>query len=160
VTAVRQLQARLRLGSSDVVLAVAPFFHILGATALLTVPLAAGATVVCVGRFDPAHALDLIDRYRVTVIVGAPQMMAALVHHPQADTHRLDSVTFAAAGGAPLERDLQREMARRFSHATIGQGWGLTELAGACAVPDRATGTRPGSVGRLLPNTRIRVVDP
>ncbi len=160
VTVTRQIQARLRFDTSDVVLAVAPFFHILGATALLTVPLSVGATIICVSRFDPAQTLDLIDTYRVTAILGAPQMMAALVHHPDADSHNLESVTFAGAGGAPLEPALQHDMKRRFSRAVIGQGWGLTELAGACAIPDRATGTPPGAAGRPLPNTSIRVVDP
>jgi acyl-CoA synthetase (AMP-forming)/AMP-acid ligase II len=160
VTVVRQLQARLRLQPGDVVLAVAPFFHILGVTALLSAPLAAGATVVCVSRFDPAQVLDVIDRYRVTVIVGAPQMMAALVRHPSAGAHTLESVTFAAAGGAALQPELQDDIARRFPRAVVGQGWGLTELSGACAIPDRALGTKPGSVGPPLPNTCIRVADP
>jgi acyl-CoA synthetase (AMP-forming)/AMP-acid ligase II len=160
VTVVRQLQARLRLQPGDVVLAVAPFFHILGVTALLTAPLAAGATVVCVSRFDPAQVLDVIDTYRVTVIVGAPQMMAALVRHPSAGAHTLESVTFAAVGGAALQPELQDDIARRFPRAVVGQGWGLTELSGACAILDRALGTKPGSVGPPLPNTCIRVADP
>ena len=41
----------------------------------------------------------------------------------------------------------------------VGQGYGLTETTVGIAGPDRDTGTVPGSVGRLLPNTELRVVD-
>jgi len=50
--AVGALQARLRFDTSDVVLAVAPFFHILGATALLTVPLSVGATIIAPAQLE------------------------------------------------------------------------------------------------------------
>jgi AMP-binding enzyme/AMP-binding enzyme C-terminal domain len=42
----------------------------------------------------------------------------------------------------------------------VGQGWGLTETSIGITTPDRDAGTVPGSVGRVLPNTELRVVDP
>ena len=43
-----------RIAERDTVLALAPFFHVLGGIVTLAVPLAVGATVVTVPRFDPA----------------------------------------------------------------------------------------------------------
>ena len=40
----------------------------------------------------------------------------------------------------------------------VGQGWGLTETTVGATMPDRERGTVPGSVGRLMPNTELRVV--
>src|SRR5262245_2897072 len=52
-TMIRQVQAVARFTERDVVLALAPFFHVLGGVVTMAVPLAAGATVVTVARFDP-----------------------------------------------------------------------------------------------------------
>jgi acyl-CoA synthetase (AMP-forming)/AMP-acid ligase II len=51
-------------------------------------------------------------------------------------------------------------LAERLPGCAIGQGWGLTETSGTLSVPRRGTGSRPGTVGRLLPGTELRVVDP
>ena len=51
----------LRLSERDTLVAVAPFAHVMGFVPNLAVPLAAGATVVTMPRFDPARYLELAD---------------------------------------------------------------------------------------------------
>jgi acyl-CoA synthetase (AMP-forming)/AMP-acid ligase II len=70
VSSVRQVTSGLRIGPDDTLLAVAPFFHIMGFQVTLAVPLAAGATVVTMPRFDLGQLLDLVRRHRVTVLIG------------------------------------------------------------------------------------------
>lgn len=156
VTAVRQVLAAIRLTERDTVLAVAPFFHVLGCVAVLAGGLAAGARLVTMARFDPERMVDLIERHRITVVVGAPPLMPALAEHGP----RLPSLQFVLSGGAPLSADAQAALAERLPHATVGQGWGMTESTVGAAVADRERGSVPGSVGRVLPNTRLRVIDP
>jgi acyl-CoA synthetase (AMP-forming)/AMP-acid ligase II len=160
VTSVRQVTSGLRVGEGDVLLAVPPYSHIMGFLVTLAVPLCAGATVVTVPRFDPAGFLELLGRHRVTVLVGAPPMLRVLVAHPQAAGADLDSLELVVAGGAPLTAELQRALAARLPQATVGQAWGLTETTVGLSMPDRATGSVPGTVGRVMPNTELRVVDP
>ena len=64
------------------------------------------------------------------------------------------------SGGAPLGADLQLAVAERFPSAAVGQGWGMTETTVGATMPDRDFGTEPGSVGRVMPNTELRVVEP
>jgi acyl-CoA synthetase (AMP-forming)/AMP-acid ligase II len=160
VTTVRQVNRGLRLTRQDTVLAVAPFFHIMGFMATLAAPLASGATVVSMPRFDLEGFLTLVQRHRVTVLVVPPPVMAALAGHPLVDGYDLSSVELIVSGGAPLAADLQRAVAARIPGAAVGQGWGLTETSIGVTLPDRRDGTVPGSVGRLMPNTELRVVDP
>jgi acyl-CoA synthetase (AMP-forming)/AMP-acid ligase II len=61
---------------------------------------------------------------------------------------------------APLGADLQRAVAKRFPTAAVGQGWGMTETTVGATGPDRELGSVPGSVGRVMPSTEVRVVDP
>jgi acyl-CoA synthetase (AMP-forming)/AMP-acid ligase II len=160
VASVRQVGCGLALRRGDVVLAVAPFAQVMGFVVSLAAPLAAGATVVTMPRFDLEQALALVERERVTVLPVPPPVMAALAHHPAVDLYDLSSLSLVVSGGAPLGPDLQRAVAARLPHAAVGQGYGLTETAVGITMPDRRTGTPPGSVGRVMPGTELRVVDP
>ena len=130
VTVSRQIGRAVGVHTGDVTLAVAPWFHIMGVTAELLVPLARGATVVTMPRFEPSTFLDHLAGYEITYVVGPPPVAA--VH---------------------------RTLADRAVREPVGQGWGLTETSGALCVPRRPQGTAPGTVGTLLPDTELRVVD-
>ena len=160
VTSVRQVGSGLRVTDRDVLLAVPPFSHLMGFLVTLAVPLCAGATVVTVPRFDPAQFLELLARHRVTVLVGAPPMLRLLLTHPLAASADLGALELVVCGGAPLSAADQRALAERLPGATVGQAWGLTETTVGLSMPDRDAGSVPGTVGRVMPNTELRVVDP
>ena len=156
----RQLGPALGLGERDTVLAVAPFAHVMGWLVTLSAPLAAGAGVVTMPRFDFVRLLELVERHEITVLVVPPPVMTLLARHPAVEAHDITSVELVVSGGAPLGAQLQEAVAARLPDAAVGQGYGLTETAVGITGPDRRTGTLPGSVGRLLPGTELRLVDP
>jgi acyl-CoA synthetase (AMP-forming)/AMP-acid ligase II len=160
VTSVRQVARGLRVTDRDTLLAVAPFSHIMGFQVTLAVPLCARATVVTMPRFDPGRFLELIERHRVTVLVGAPPMLRVLTAHPQAAQADLSSLELVVCGGAALSAVAQAALATRLPGTVVGQAWGLTETCVGVSMPDRAAGSVPGTVGRVIPNTELRVVDP
>ena len=82
VAAARQVCAGVGYGPGDTVLAIVPFAHVMGFVVTLLAPLAAGATVVTMPRFDLAGMLELVERHRVTVLAVPPPVMAALTSHP------------------------------------------------------------------------------
>jgi acyl-CoA synthetase (AMP-forming)/AMP-acid ligase II len=157
---IAQLQAGIRFTCDDVVLAVAPFPHVLGFVVTLAAPLAAGATVVTLPRFDLGALLTAVETHRVTVLAVPPPVLAALSGAPQALGRDLSSISFLAAGGAPVSPTLQARAAARFPGAVVAQGYGMTETTAVIPVPDRLRGTPPGSVGLLGPGTEARIVDP
>jgi acyl-CoA synthetase (AMP-forming)/AMP-acid ligase II len=155
MTAIRQVSRGLRLTPDDVVLALAPFAHMMGFVITLGPALLAGARVLPVPRFDPAGFLDLVARERVSVLIVPPPLMPLLARSPV----DLPSVELIVSGGAPFGAGLQQAVAERFPHAAVGQGWGLTETTACGTMPDRELGTAPGSCGRLMPNVELRVSD-
>ena len=159
VASARQLRRMLHVSGRATTLAVVPFFHIMGFMVNLALPLASGATVVTMPRFDLERFLALIQRNRATFLV-VPPIVAALVHHPLQEAYDLSSVELIVSGGAPLGADLQRAVAKRFPTAAVGQGWGMTETTVGATGPDRELGSVPGSVGRVMPSTEVRAVDP
>lgn len=157
VAGARQVQAALGYTERDVVLAVAPFFHVMGFVVTGIAPLAAGATLVTLPRFDFEALLAAVERHRVTVLAVPPPVMAALARAPI--THDLRSLELIVCGGAPLSAAVHAAVAKRFPHAAVGQGYGLTETAAAVCGPRRDAGTVPGSVGKPMRDTEIRLVD-
>jgi acyl-CoA synthetase (AMP-forming)/AMP-acid ligase II len=117
--------------------------------------LLAGAGLVPVRRFDPRDFIDLLARERVSIVIVPPPVMPLLAQSPR----DLPDAELIVCGGAPLGVDLQLAVAERFPHVAVGQGWGLTETTANGTMPDRDRGTAPGSCGRLMPNTELRVLD-
>ena len=158
VTHTRQSHAVLDFRSDDVVLAMAPFFHSMGFAVVLPSALAAGATLVTQPRFELDGFLALIQRYRVTQTIVVPPVALALAGHPLVDTYDLSSLRALGVGAAPLTADAEQRLADRLG-CLAGQGLGMTE---ACALiaAGPLDSPRRGSVGRLVPNTEARIVDP
>ena len=155
VASVGQIGSALGFSERDVVLALPPFCHVMGFIVTLMAPLAAGARVVTMPRFDFGELVGLIERYGVTVLVVPPPVMLALARLERA----LPSLELIVSGGAPLSAAVHEAVAARFPHAAVGQGYGLTETAVGISGPRRGEGTKPGTCGRPLPGTEVRVVD-
>ncbi len=160
VSTLRQTAAVIEPTADDVFLAVAPFPHIMGAVLTLLLPLSAGATVLAMPRYNGDTFTDSCVRHGVTCYIVAPPMAPLFVVHPQLDPANLPGVRFICFGGAPLPADHEDAIAARYRGVLVGQGWGMTELGVAATSPRFDGRRRPGSVGRLLPNTELRVVDP
>jgi acyl-CoA synthetase (AMP-forming)/AMP-acid ligase II len=137
---------------------VAPFFHAIGFNIILHASLAAGATAVTMARFDLEGFLRAIQEHGATFTIVVPPVALALAGHPLVDAYDLSSLRLLGVGGAPLGASVEQRCADRLGCAT-GQGFGMTEAAAliACGPLDAP---RRGSVGRLVPNTEARVVDP
>jgi acyl-CoA synthetase (AMP-forming)/AMP-acid ligase II len=160
VAAVGQARAALKLGPRDTIVAIAPFAHVMGFVITLSNVLSAGATAVTLPSFAFDAFVELIDRHRATVLVGPPPMMAGLAGHPAVDAHDLSCLELIVSGGAPVPAEIARAVGERLPGAVIRLGYGLTETAATATAPDRELAVAPGSVGRAMPGTELRVVDP
>jgi acyl-CoA synthetase (AMP-forming)/AMP-acid ligase II len=139
--------------------AVLPYFHIYALTMLMHRPLRFGGTVVVLPRFDLEQFLTAIQRHRVEGVMVAPPVVLALAKHPLVDAFDLSSVRYVLSAAAPLDAELAAVAAARLKLAAIDQGYGMTELSPASHVdllddPGRS----PGSVGKLLAGTELRVI--
>ncbi|MEU6403103.1 AMP-binding protein [Streptomyces sp. NPDC046985] len=159
-TNLAQLDSAITAGPGERVLAVLPFFHIYGLTALMNAPLRQGATVVVLPRFELDAFLKTVQDHRITVLYAAPPIVLALAKHPAVDDYDLSSLKYAVSAAAPLDADLAAACARRLGLPPVGQAYGMTELSpGTHVVPPGALRTAPpGTVGKLLAGTEMRIV--
>ena len=146
------------LTEDDVCFAVLPFFHIYGMQVLMNMALGHGATVVTAPRFDLVKMLELTQAHRISRLFLVPPIVLALAKQPVVDQYDLSSVTQIYSGAAPLPEDVASAAAQRLD-CGIGQGYGLTETSPVLTTTS-TTNYRAGSVGTVVPNTQIRLVDP
>ncbi|MFE6976361.1 AMP-binding protein [Streptomyces sp. NPDC057682] len=158
-TNLEQLTPFIPLGTGHRILAVLPFFHIYGLTALMNAPLRTGATVVVLPRFDLAPFLAAIEHHRINGLYVAPPIVLALAKHPVVDRYDLSSLEYIVSAAAPLDADLATACSRRLGLPPVRQAYGMTELSpGTHVVPLAAENPPPGAVGTLLPSTEMRIV--
>ncbi|MFF5988229.1 class I adenylate-forming enzyme family protein [Prauserella flavalba] len=151
------------LGSDDVVLGIAPLFHITGLIGHIAVALLTGAPLVLMYRLDPALTLDTAEAERATFTVGSITVFIALMNAPNAEQAKLVSLTKIYSGGAPIPPSTLKAFQDAFGHY-IHNIYGLTETTSPShAVPlhteapvDPASGMV--SVGVPVYDTVVRVV--
>lgn len=146
------------LRGDDVTIAAAPFFRT-GGTGVTVLPvLFAGGTVVIPRRTAPEEIFHLIERHRVTIEFGNPDLLDALTQSPLWSTTDLTSLRAFVTGGAPVPERLLRTCHER--HLTVLQGYGLSEAAPLVSVLDaRNAESRAGSAGRPAFFVDLRIAD-
>ncbi|MET9445771.1 4-coumarate--CoA ligase family protein [Streptomyces cinerochromogenes] len=159
-TNLAQLEPAVPAGPGDRILAVLPFFHIYGLTALMNAPLRHGATVVVLPRFELETFLAAIETHRITGLYVAPPIVLALAKHPVVSRYDLSSLKYVISAAAPLDARLALACAERLGLPPIGQAYGMTELSpGTHVIPlDRLREAPAGTVGRLIAGTEMRIV--
>ena len=149
----------------DVVLAIAPLFHITGAVINATLGLITDTTLVFAGRFRPEVVLDAFREHGVTYTIGSITAYNALMRLDHAGPEHFAAVKTLYSGGAPIPPSTVDRFEARFGHY-IHNGYGMTETtSGVIAVPpglrapvDQASGTL--SIGVPLPGIHAEVVGP
>ncbi|MGW3989685.1 4-coumarate--CoA ligase family protein [Streptomyces sp. NPDC004830] len=159
-TNLAQLHPAIPAGPGERVLAVLPFFHIYGLTALMNAPLRQGATVVVLPRFDLEQFLAAIQNHRITALYVAPPIVLALAKHPAVAQYDLSSLRYIISAAAPLDARLAAACSARLGLPPVGQAYGMTELSpGTHVVPlDAMRDAPPGTVGKLVAGTEMRIV--
>jgi len=141
-------------------LTVVPFYHVYGLTVALNMPIAVGASVICVAMamFDTRLVADVIARYRPTIFPGVPAIYLAINQLKDVQQYNLSSIKVCVSGSAALPREVQAEF-ERLTGATVVEGYGLTEASPGTHTNPVYGPRKTGSIGLPLPDTDVRIVD-
>ncbi len=151
-------RAVMDIRPDDVVLPVPKLFFGYANNMAVTFPFGIGAAgVVFPERSTVDRVFALIARHRPTVLVNVPTMMNAMLEHPAAAEQDFGSLRLCVSGGELLPPDLHRRFAGTFGVDTIdGIGASETYHGYISNSPGRS---RPGTLGKVIPGYRVRVVD-
>ena len=135
-----------------------PFFHIAGASALIS-SLSAGSTYsVFPNPRDIDHLIDNLEQFPPTIIASVPTLYEGLLAHPKFAQVDFSRLGFAASGAAPLSSDTRGRLEAIIGTNKLTDLFGMTETAAMyCANPP--TRPKPDSVGIPIPGADVRIVD-
>ncbi|GAA4830768.1 fatty-acid--CoA ligase FadD5 [Saccharopolyspora rosea] len=138
-----------------------PLFHVAGLAAMLPTLLIGGTWVVArTGGFDPAEAVAVLERERVTSCFFVPAQWQAICAVPDIAERDLSALRRVTWGAAPASTDLLRRMIETFPDAEVTSVFGQTECSPVTTMLRGADALRKiGSVGKPILNVEARIVD-
>jgi long-chain acyl-CoA synthetase len=153
-----------KLTPSDIMLGVAPFFHVTGMVGHIGTCIASGTPLVLFYRFDPKTTFQMIERWKATCTIGAITVFIALMNTPEIGTFDLSSFRKVYSGGAPVIPAVV-ERFEKLTGTYIHNVYGLTETTSpATLVPlglrapvDPSTGAI--AIGVPIPSHEAKIVD-
>jgi len=150
------------IGTDDVLLSIAPLYHIAGMVMGVNAPVYAGATSVLLYRFDPLVTAQAIDRYQVSWWYSVAPMNVAITQLPNISEFALRSlrVNPVTSFGIDWTEALARQWQAVASNCeSFEAAYGLTETHTVDTFMPR-NAIRWVTHGRPVPGNEIRIVDP
>ena len=146
------------LGSEAIVLGALPLFHTFGQTCAMNATLGGGGTLTLIPRFDPAKALEIIQRDAVNVFQGVPTMYGAMLHLDNRDDYDLSTLKVCASGGSAMPVELMRGFEEAFGCKVL-EGYGLSESSPVASFNHADRERKPGSIGTPIEGVEMKVID-
>ncbi len=147
------------LGPKEITLVPLPLFHTAGMHALISPTFLRGGTALIMGAgFDPDKILGAVERYRVTLTMWVPTMLAMLVNHPDAAKYDVSSLSKIWYGSSPISPTLL-EASQALFKADFYQWYGQTETGMVSVLRPEDHAKYANCTGREIFNADIRIVD-
>jgi long-chain acyl-CoA synthetase len=148
--------------ANSVFLVMAPMFHAAGSNGILG-GIWTGGCQIPLKVFDPAIALDLIEKHKVTHTLGVPTMLAAIAELQHKEPRDTSSLTMVAHGGSPIATEVVRRAAEAFPTAEFVHVYGMTEasplVTGLRNEQDLLDVDRSRSCGQSLIGVQVKIID-
>jgi fatty-acyl-CoA synthase len=157
----RMAAKRLGGGQGDVWLNFMPLFHTGGCVLGVLGSIQTGCTLAIAKMFTPGGMNAVIERERVSFLLGVPTMIVGMIESQEATPVDLSSIRTAMAGGSMVPPELVRQIKAVFGcdFETI---YGQTETSPTLTLShaDDAINDLCNTVGQPLPCTEISIRDP
>lgn len=140
--------------SGERTLGVMPLYHTMGVRSLLAMSLI-GGVFVCLPRFGPARALELIEAEKVTNLYLVPTLYHDLLHDERFAQTDVSSVRKLGFAGASMTDGLLKALQSAFKPDLFVNHYGSSEIY--TFTIDQNAPAKPGSAGRAGINQMIRV---
>jgi long-chain acyl-CoA synthetase len=156
-------EAWIGLNASDVILGLAPLFHVTGLIGHVTLAMLTGSPLVLFYRFDVNEACRLAALHRATFTVSAITAYIALLNSDALAKYDLKSLTKLYTGGAPTPASVLEDWHGR-TGVRIQPMYGLTEATSPThmtpygSIPPIDPHTGAMAIGVPVCNTHVKVI--
>ncbi|MFT8929744.1 MAG: class I adenylate-forming enzyme family protein [Sporolactobacillus sp.] len=150
----------LRCTPNDVFFVPVPFFHIFGLVPGILTSILSCGKIVTVHAFHAEEALGIIDHEKITVHYGVPTMFILEMNHPDLSKTNFQSLRTGLIAGSPCPTAIMKKIESHM-HCLLIASYGATETSGGVSFTcfQDSSNHRYQSVGRVVANTKIKIVD-
>ncbi|CAN6884635.1 hypothetical protein Bca4012_073426 [Brassica carinata] len=152
----------LNFTGDDVMICFLPMFHTYAHNLLMLSAMRAGAAFLILPRFELNMVMEMIQKYKVTVVPMAPPVVLAFVNSQETERYDLSSVRMMFSGSGALTKELEDAVRLKLPNAIFGQSYGMTEMgtvAKSLAFAKNPFKIKSGSCGTVIRNAEMKVVD-
>ncbi|WP_181408059.1 class I adenylate-forming enzyme family protein [Pararhizobium mangrovi] len=139
-------------------LLMTPLYHVYATAMGLFLTLNARGTLVVMSRYTPELALAAIEEEGITFFAGSPTIYHGLLACERIATTDFSSLELCFSGASALPAETLRRW-KEITGCSICEGFGQTETGPVLAANPRLSTHKAGSVGVLLPRTKVEIVD-
>jgi cyclohexanecarboxylate-CoA ligase len=158
-------KARVMIGAhelspGDSILMPAPLAHVSGLLNAVLIPGVLPMRAVLMAKWSPQVALDVIERERITFMIGPPAFFVALMSAAEFTPERVKSLRLISSGGAGVTAAFVDQASAAFG-ARVKRTYGSTEAPTVTTsfAPDPVERAR-ATDGRATGAVELRVTDP
>ncbi|BCO47881.1 MULTISPECIES: class I adenylate-forming enzyme family protein [Mycobacterium] len=157
--AIRCLQQPRDLGEGMRTLISVPLFHVTGCNSQLLAAARLGGASVIMPTLNLDALIAALGAERVSVLVTVPAIYSLLLRHKGFAGTDVSGIRWVGYGGAPIAPSLVRTVKNAFGHATVFNGYGMTETASLMTVlPDGEAVEHADSVGYAVPSVDLGLI--
>jgi long-chain acyl-CoA synthetase len=152
------IASTLERTTDDVMLAHLPLYHIYGMTSVMGASIRLGISMVIMKRFALEKFLELIQKFKVTLVLTVMPVLTLLANSPDLfKNFDLSSLRLINNGATPVVPETTKKL-QKLMGVTIIQGYGLSE-ASPVTNENPLKHIKIESVGPPLPDTEQKIVD-
>ena len=159
----RFIAGRLRATGQDRICIPVPLYHCFGCViGTLTAASSGAAMILPAATFDVRGTLEAVEAERATALYGVPTMFIAELASPDFASYDYSSLRTGVMAGAPCPVEVMRRVIDDMHCSQITICYGQTESAPVSVMSnvDDAIEVRCTTVGRAMPATENKIVDP
>jgi long-chain acyl-CoA synthetase len=147
-----------KASEEDVLFGGLPLFHSFGQTCGLNSAVYGGACLTLLPRFDPAKAMEIIERDEVTVFLGVPTMYVAMLNMPEDKRKDTSTLRLCCSGGSAMPVEVLKGFEEAFDCKVL-EGYGLSETSPVASFNHPDKERKPGSIGTPIEGVEMKLVD-
>lgn len=153
----------MKFTDQDRLIIPVPLYHCFGMVMGNLGCIAQGATMIYPSEgFEPAAVLEAVEVESATALYGVPTMFIAELEHPDFNNYDLSSLRTGIMAGSPCPVEVMKQVNDLMNMKEVEIAYGMTETSPVSTQTrhDAPIEKRVSTVGRVLPHTEIKIIDP
>ncbi len=150
----------IKISVHDKIIVFLPLFHVFTFVVCILATFSHGTRIILLSSVKPfKRVINAILRYRISILVGIPQVFNALVNVNIPWFFRfINPIRVCVSGGAPLMAEVLRKFELKFKIPLL-EGYGLSETTGGICVNPLEGPQKPLSVGPPVKGVQVKIID-